>query len=87
MNLYNSREREAHSGELVQLYGAICWLCNDFATVKASSRAEAQKTLRGAGWHTTQGHWYCSACYVREQGYREYERRYKQRHQEEEGGD
>lgn len=87
MNLYNSRERKAHSGELIQMYAAVCWLCSGFDMVKASSRAEAQKALRGEGWHTTQGHWYCSACYGRQQGYRELERRNKQRQRGEEGGD
>lgn len=75
MNLNSYSEREAHAGELIRTFTAICFFCREQHPVGASSKAEAQKALRAAQWHTTGGRWYCNACYGRQQGYREIERR------------
>lgn len=77
MNLHSSREREPLRGKLVRIHAAICLFCQDYCTVSANSKTEAQAALRGAHWHTMGSDWVCPGCYGRQQGYRELERREK----------
>ena len=75
MNIHSSREREEYSGALVPMFAAVCFFCHDYRLEAVSTKGAAVKALRAADWHTTQGRWYCGACYRRHQGYKELEKR------------